>query len=706
MASFFKKKNKTEEETPGAGMPVDGTRAGRNSRSEKPKKVKEPKPQKAPKPPRKPLFGKKKKKDEATAGPGEGIQANVPLEGFSKDNQVKPQGFPPAGGMAGGVPDMPGAPTDSGKPKRGSIFGRKKKGEGSIPAAKPPKQKRVKTPKQAKPPKQKKMKEPKAPRPPRGKRGRKGAPEPLPGTVAIPERMPPGGEPFPGALPSRKGRSGKKPKAPKPPKEARAARKPGEKKAAKRRIGPGKTSPVGLDIGHTSLTAVQLKYQVGGATLLAAAMDDLPEGLMLEGEVRDIDALAFAIKEFWKAHKIKGRKVELGLANQKVVVRTLEFPVLEESELRSAIEFQAQDYIPIPIEEAVFDFHVTERVIGEDGVEKLKVLVVAAQKAMVMDFVNAVKKAKLTVEGIDLQAFAMLRSLAPKASLELGGGAEAVAVANIASDVTNVVVSIQGEPQFTRIISFGGDNFTRAISEFEGISFAEAEELKAEAGLPAPGERREEAITAPEAEAPTTIIPPRKPEPGQPEPSFEITMPQPPEAEPSVEPGEGPPAQGPPFDVREQQGAGPGSGKEGEPQPPRIEGIPFERAGGPEQPQVPGNGQEPIDEGMQSPEDEMREVQRIIELTADGLADELRRSLDYYMAQEISTPITRLILSGGGAMIRNLDRYLSQVFPFPVELGDPLNRVTQNRSNLPDEDLRAIGPRLAIAVGLALEDEE
>ncbi len=99
--------------------------------------------------------------------------------------------------------------------------------------------------------------------------------------------------------------------------------------------------------------------------------------------------------------------------------------MLEESELRSAIEFQAQDYIPIPIEEAVFDFHITERVTGEDGVEKLKVLVVAAQKAMVMDFINAVKKAKLNVAGIDLQAFAMLRSLAPKAALELGGGAEA-----------------------------------------------------------------------------------------------------------------------------------------------------------------------------------------------------------------------------------------------------------------------------------------
>ena len=137
-------------------------------------------------------------------------------------------------------------------------------------------------------------------------------------------------------------------------------------------FGGSKMSPVGLDLGRSSITAVRLRHQTGGSELLQVSLDTLPEGLIQEGEVRDVEALAYAIKEFWKTHKIKGKKVTLGLANQKVVVRTLEFPLLEEKELRSAIEFQAQDYIPIPVEEAVFDFHVLGRFTDEEGIEKQK----------------------------------------------------------------------------------------------------------------------------------------------------------------------------------------------------------------------------------------------------------------------------------------------------------------------------------------------
>ncbi len=99
-------------------------------------------------------------------------------------------------------------------------------------------------------------------------------------------------------------------------------------------------------------------------------------------------------------------------------------------------------------------------------------------------------------------------------------------------------------------------------------------------------------------------------------------------------------------------------------------------------------------------------VHRALEITTDSFADELRRSLDYYISQDESLPISRLLLSGGGALLPNLDRQLSQLFPFPVELGDPLVRITGNKSRLSDDELKALAPRLAIAIGLALEDED
>lgn len=431
-----------------------------------------------------------------------------------------------------------------------------------------------------------------------------------------------------------KERKPRAPKAAKAPKEKVSKAKPPKEKRAKARGGAGKQSPVGLDIGRTTLTAVQLKYQTGGAALMTAAVDQLSEGMVQEGEVRDVEALSLAIKDFWKKHKIKGRKVELGLANQKLVVRVLEFPVLDEKELRTAIEFQAQDYIPIPIAEAVLDYHLLSRETDESGIEKQRVLVVAAQKNMVLDFMNAIKKARLSIAGIDLQAFAILRALVPKSFLEAEPEGGAIALANIASDVTNLVVAVAGEPQFNRVIFFGGDNFTKAIQDLKRITFAEAEELKMRAGLPGPGQRSQEKGPEIISEADTNIIPPG-------------------------------------------EAGGPGGPGETGPLPPV------------------------------SPEgDAFAEVQRALELTADALADEIRRSLDYYMSQETSVPIAKLLLSGGGAMLPNLDLHLSQAFPFGVMVGDPLKRITQNRSDLTDEELKAMGPRLTTGIGLALEDEE
>lgn len=516
--------------------------------------------------------------------------------------------------------------------------------------------------------------------------------------------------------------------------------KPKEPKASKKKRSPGSsifgstTSPVGLDLGSSSISAVRLRHQTAGSALLQAALDSLPEGLIQEGEVKDVEGLAFAIKEFWKTYKIRGRKVTLGLANQKIVVRTLDFPPLDEKELRSAIEFQAQDYIPIPIDEAVFDFHVLGRFTDVDGLEKQKILVVAAQKDMVMDFINAIKKAKLQVAGVDLQAFALLRSQVPKSFLDEGAPAgTAIAVANIASDVTNLVVDVAGEPQFTRIISFGGDDFTKAVQEQMGITFSEAEVMKAQIGLPVPGTQEEKApdtaegeITPPEPG--TGIIPPGEASPESSEGGTAAG-----DAAPGEEGGTTEPATGPKETNSTGGSEGPGSGGPeglvpgaGSPfgpnglTPKEEEGQPRPQGGSHPEAAWPGGGAQaggpPPDEGAgdlwpegppEPTEGEKEEVvHKALEVTADALGDEIRRSLDYYMSQEQSVPVGKLLLSGGGAMLPNLDGYLRQIFPFPVEMGNPLLRITRNKSSLSNEELKVLAPRLAIAIGLALEDED
>lgn len=638
-----------------------------------------------------------------------------------KDKEQQP-GQPPQQDAGGGMPPPP-------PPKKKGLFGAKgpKKSRGSkSKPPKPPKPPREKKMKQPKQPRQKKVKAPRKPKGPKkpffsfGKKKAPAAPAPdeTPG-------VPPAGEPETAvgttpvtaeaasmAEPEKKSRrGGKKERPPKPPR-AKKEKKPKrvrekkpkpprvkEPKAPKAKkaksagggIGGSKTSPVGLDLGRTSVKAVRLRYATGGSTLLQAANDSLPEGLIQEGEVRDVEALSFALKEFWKTHKIKGKKVALGLANQKVVVRTLEFPLLDPKELRSAIEFQAQDYIPIPIDEAVFDFHILGQFTDEDGVEKQKVLVVAAQKVMVMDFINAIKGARLTIAGVDLQAFALLRVLAPESFLDPGPGDKATAIANIGSDVTNLVVDMGGEPQFTRIISFGGDDFTKALQDLQGITFAEAEQLKAETGLSDPATRAESESTQ---EMPQAGMQPEA-----------VT--------------------GPGFDPAsgyEQGPAEPGPEQGGEAEPPGPKYTtgpaftPPERGAGEVQPEEPGAGgpAEKPDEGPWAPgppleaetgQEVKRNIQKTLESIADSLSDEIRRSLDYYMSQEQSAPIGRLLISGGGAMLKNIAPHLSQQFPFTVEIGNPMMRISENKSDLTDEQIQALAPQFAIAIGLALEDQ-
>ena len=115
---------------------------------------------------------------------------------------------------------------------------------------------------------------------------------------------------------------------------------------------------VGIDLEQASIAGVQVKGARQGLTLTSAAVQALPAGLVFEGEVIDVDALGAALKTFWKESGFTGKRCSLGVANQKIVVRTMEFPIIDAKEMRAAIEFQAQEAIPIPLEDAILDFQV------------------------------------------------------------------------------------------------------------------------------------------------------------------------------------------------------------------------------------------------------------------------------------------------------------------------------------------------------------
>src|SRR3954454_25145030 len=164
---------------------------------------------------------------------------------------------------------------------------------------------------------------------------------------------------------------------------------------------------VGLDLDGEFIAAVQTSPD----GISRAVSPAPPPGVITDGEVTDVPALSDALRDFFKANGLP-RRVRLGVSNQQIVVRYLELPKIEDpEELAVAVRFQAAEAIPLPLDEVVLDHQVIDESITPEGAARLRIVVVAARESMVARVVDAVRGAGLRPEGIDLNAFALVRAL-------------------------------------------------------------------------------------------------------------------------------------------------------------------------------------------------------------------------------------------------------------------------------------------------------
>src|SRR5918994_1452734 len=231
-----------------------------------------------------------------------------------------------------------------------------------------------------------------------------------------------------------------------------------------------KTPAVRLDIDRGAIKAVQVSRSSGSFALQHVGYRRLPPGAVSHGEVADHDLLSYEIKEFWASHSFKGKAVYLGVANQKVVVRLLDFPRMSPEDLKSAIGFEAQDHIPMPIDEAVLDYVV----LGpqEEGSNLDRILIVAAQQDMISRYSSALRAAGLRPEGVDVKALSLLRSTLPVSLFDDEG---AILMLDIGAEITSLVVSQSGTPTLTRFIPGGSGYLAQAVAEAASLPEEEAE---------------------------------------------------------------------------------------------------------------------------------------------------------------------------------------------------------------------------------------
>jgi type IV pilus assembly protein PilM len=200
---------------------------------------------------------------------------------------------------------------------------------------------------------------------------------------------------------------------------------------------------VGLDIDGRYLAAAQVE---GGRVVRGVSLD-LPEGLVADGEVVNRDGLAEALKSF-VAETGLPRNVRLGVANQQIVVRVIELPRIEDEKQRdAAVRFQAAEAIAMPLDEAVMDHQLAGYSDGPDGSPRMQVVVVAARRSMIEGLLDAAKQAGLKPDGIDLDAFALVRTLAVATDTFAGDSAR---VYCHLGGVSNLAIAVGTACYFTR----------------------------------------------------------------------------------------------------------------------------------------------------------------------------------------------------------------------------------------------------------------
>jgi type IV pilus assembly protein PilM len=323
-------------------------------------------------------------------------------------------------------------------------------------AAKPPKAEKVKQSKAAKQPK-----EPKAKREPKPQKEQSGEAVPFwKREVSFGKRTK---TPKTATPPS--GRSGLKLKLPRLERPARAKR--------------GSHVPkrlVGLKIGASQIAAARVSNN-GSAELLLAARQEIEPGIIVGGELREPEKLAEILRDFFKEHNLPKRNVRLGIANNRIGVRTFEIEGIDDAkQLDNAIRFRAQEALPIPIEDAVLDYQILSESKNEAGETVKKILLVVAYRELVDRYVSACRKAGVELVGIDLEAFALLRAMAAPRDAALEADA-AVVVVSVGHDRSTFAVSDGRVCEFTRVLEWGGSSLNvalaraldRAPSEVEGI---------------------------------------------------------------------------------------------------------------------------------------------------------------------------------------------------------------------------------------------
>jgi type IV pilus assembly protein PilM len=340
-------------------------------------------------------------------------------------------------------------------------------------------------------------------------------------------------------------------------------------------------SVVGLDIGSSSVKAVELRPAGKGFRVSAFAVEAVPPDSIVDGVIVDRDAVVATIRRLFQNKAFKTTDVASSLSGNAVIVKKITVGTMTDAELAESIHWEAEQYIPFDIQDVNLDYQILDQP-GGSATETMDVLLVAAKKDKIADHVGVIEQAGRVPVVLDVDAFALQNAYETNYELE----ADAVVVLiNAGASATTVNVLSGGRSLFTRDISMGGNSYTEAIQNELNVPFSSAE-----------------------------------------------------------------------------------LAKQGQP----VEGI------------------DPAD------------VAPVLEAVTDSVLLEIQKTLDFFKATADSDRIDRILVSGGASAIDGFAQAIEERCGVPVEALNPFKKIACDPVKLRIDNLPALLPTVAVAVGLAL----
>jgi len=336
---------------------------------------------------------------------------------------------------------------------------------------------------------------------------------------------------------------------------------------------------VGLDIGSSSVKAVELKKKGAAYELLNLGVEPLGQDTVVDGAIMDALSVSSAIEKIFTENKIKTRNVATAVSGHSVIVKRITVGAATPEELDNAIPYEAQQHIPFDMADVNLSYQPLGPAPTGTGTE---VMLVAVKREKILNHTNVLSQAGKTPAVVDIDAFALQNAFEVnyEPSPEL-----MVALLNIGASIMNINIVRGGAPLFTRDVSVGGNQYTDTLQKELDLSFEDAEKLK---------QGQEVANISPEARAP-----------------------------------------------------------------------------------------------------HIRSVSEILLL-------EIQKTFDFFRQTTSTENIQQIYVAGGTAKVEGLVDLLKEEFNLPVEIMNPFQKVSINPSKFDVNYINEIGPRMSVAVGLAL----